>query len=181
MKGTVFSGWVLNHRSQLTPGIRRSPSHRINPAQTPVVVDKPRNTHLANGGAILLLRAGETKKRRHAGGGSPATPRVRCWRRRVEPLSGRLRATTTSACRKAAYRPVITSNAATGSRPPEISAISWRSVDLAEIVIEINGVEQDRWSIADLVRPVPELDRRHQRLHHPAAGRCGADRQRTSG
>lgn len=31
------------------------------------------------------------------------------------------------------------------------------AADRLEIVTEINGVEQDRWSTADLVRSVPEL------------------------
>lgn len=31
------------------------------------------------------------------------------------------------------------------------------NADRLEIVTEINGVEQDRWSTADLVRSVPEL------------------------
>lgn len=31
------------------------------------------------------------------------------------------------------------------------------TTDAVEIITEINGVEQDRWSTADLVRSVPEL------------------------
>lgn len=52
MKGTVFSV-ALNHRSQLDAWDQafHQPPYQT-PPKTPVWFIKPRNTHLANGGAI---------------------------------------------------------------------------------------------------------------------------------
>lgn len=59
MKGTVFSV-ALNHRSQLDAWDQafHQPPYQT-PPKTPVWFIKPRNTHLANGGAIPFP-AGET-------------------------------------------------------------------------------------------------------------------------
>ncbi|VTR25218.1 Homoprotocatechuate catabolism bifunctional isomerase/decarboxylase [Serratia fonticola] len=72
------------------------------------------------------------------------------------------------------YRPAIKAKCRDGFCPlGEVAPLA--STSNLEIITEINGVEQDRWSTADLVRSVPELTRRHQRLYYPATGGCGAD------
>ena len=53
------------------------------------------------------------------------------------------------------YRPAIKAKCRDGFCPLEIGQLA--NADRLEIVTEINGVEQDRWSTADLVRSVPEL------------------------
>ncbi len=54
------------------------------------------------------------------------------------------------------YRPAIKAKCRDGFCPlGEIGQLA--NADRLEIVTEINGVEQDRWSTADLVRSVPEL------------------------
>ena len=53
------------------------------------------------------------------------------------------------------YRPAIKAKCRDGFCPLGIGQLA--NADRLEIVTEINGVEQDRWSTADLVRSVPEL------------------------
>ncbi|MBC3378962.1 fumarylacetoacetate hydrolase family protein [Serratia fonticola] len=156
MKGTVFSV-ALNHRSQLDAwdqAFRAAPYQT--PPKTPVWFIKPRNTHLANGGSIPLP-AGETVQ-------SGATLAVVIGRtarkvaadKMADYVAGYALANDVSLPETSFYRPAIKAKCRDGFCPLG-EVVSLASTSGLEIITEINGVEQDRWSTADLVRSVPEL------------------------
>lgn len=125
MKGTVFSV-ALNHRSQLDAWDQafHQPPYKT-PPKTPVWFIKPRNTHLANGGAIPFP-AGETVQ----SGGTLAvivgdTARKVPADKVSEYLAGYALANDVSLPETSFYRPAIKRNAATASARWGISA-SWR-------------------------------------------------------
>lgn len=156
MKGTVFSV-ALNHRSQLDAwdqAFRAAPYQT--PPKTPVWFIKPRNTHLANGGNIPFP-AGETVQ-------SGATLAVVIGStackvaadKVADYVAGYSLANDVSLPETSFYRPAIKAKCRDGFCP--LGAVAQLgSTNNLEIVTEINGVEQDRWSTADLVRSVPEL------------------------
>ncbi|WP_419236318.1 fumarylacetoacetate hydrolase family protein [Serratia fonticola] len=156
MKGTVFSV-ALNHRSQLDAwdqAFRAAPYQT--PPKTPVWFIKPCNTHLANGGSIPFP-ADETVQ-------SGATLAVVIGRtaRKVpadkvaDYVAGYALANDVSLPETSFYRPAIKAKCRDGFCPlGEVAPLA--STSGLEIITEINGVEQDRWSTADLVRSVPEL------------------------
>ncbi|ELY1863108.1 fumarylacetoacetate hydrolase family protein [Serratia marcescens] len=156
MKGTVFSV-ALNHRSQLDAWDQafHQPPYQA-PPKTPVWFIKPRNTHLANGGAIPFP-AGETVQ----SGGTLAviigdTARKVPAAQVSRYLAGYALANDVSLPESSFYRPAIKAKCRDGFCPlGEIGQLE--TADRLEIVTEINGVEQDRWSTVDLVRSVPEL------------------------
>ena len=156
MKGTVFSV-ALNHRSQIDAWDQAFHEPPYNtPPKTPVWFIKPRNTHLANSGAIpfpagekvqsgatLAVVIGDTARKVSAG-------------RVADYLAGYALANDVSLPESSFYRPAIKAKCRDGFCPlGDIGQLS--ATGRLEIVTEINGVEQDRWSTADLVRSVPEL------------------------
>lgn len=156
MKGTVFSV-ALNHRSQIDAWDQAFHEPPYNtPPKTLVWFIKPRNTHLANGGAIpfpagekvqsgatLAVVIGDTVRKVPAG-------------RVADYLAGYALANDVSLPESSFYRPAIKAKCRDGFCPlGDIGQLS--ATGKLEIVTEINGVEQDRWSTADLVRSVPEL------------------------
>ncbi len=156
MKGTVFSV-ALNHRSQLDAwdqAFRSAPYQT--PPKTPVWFIKPRNTHLTNGGSIPFP-AGETVQ-----SGATLAVVIGSTARKVSAdkvaayVAGYALANDVSLPETSFYRPAIKAKCRDGFCPlGDIASLG--STDNLEIVTEINGVERDRWSTADLVRSVPEL------------------------
>lgn len=156
MKGTVFSV-ALNHRSQLDAwdqAFRSAPYQT--PPKTPVWFIKPRNTHLINGGSIPFP-AGETVQ-----SGATLAVVIGTTARKVpvakvaDYVAGYALANDVSLPETSFYRPAIKAKCRDGFCPLG-EVVPLNNVDRLEIVTEINGVEQDRWSTADLVRSVPEL------------------------
>lgn len=156
MKGTVFSV-ALNHRSQIDAWDQAFHQPPYNtPPKTPVWFIKPRNTHLANGGAIPFP-AGEKVQ-----SGATLAVVIGDIARKVpaervaDYLAGYALANDVSLPESSFYRPAIKAKCRDGFCPlGDIGQLA--ATDRLEIVTEINGVEQDRWSTADLVRSVPEL------------------------
>ena len=156
MKGTVFSV-ALNHRSQLDAwdqAFHAAPYQT--PPKTPVWFIKPRNTHLANGGSIPSP-VGEVVQ-----SGATLAVVIGSVARKVTAenvdshVAGYALANDVSLPETSFYRPAIKAKCRDGFCPMgELAKLS--STRNLEIVTEINGVEQDRWSTADLVRSVPEL------------------------
>ncbi|CAI1569312.1 TPA: fumarylacetoacetate hydrolase family protein [Serratia fonticola] len=156
MKGTVFSV-ALNHRSQLDAwdqAFRAAPYQT--PPKTPVWFIKPRNTYLANGGSIPFP-AGETVQ-----SGATLAVVIGSIARKVaadkvaDYVAGYALANDISLPETSFYRPAIKAKCRDGFCPlGEVAPLA--STSNLEIITEINGVEQDRWSTADLVRSVPEL------------------------
>jgi len=156
MLGTIFSV-ALNHRSQLNVWEQafHAPPYKA-PPQTPVWFIKPRNTYLANrgvipfpagetvfSGATLALVIGQTAQK-------VALDNV------ADYLAGYALANDISLAETSFYRPAIREKCRDGFCPlGEITP----QVDLSDLQIttEINGVRQDRWSTADLVRSTAEL------------------------
>lgn len=156
MKGTVFSV-ALNHRSQLEAWdhVFHSAPY-LTPPKTPVWFIKPRNTYLTNGGTIPFP-TGETVQ----SGATLAVVigRVACKvpvEKVTDYVTGYALANEVSLPESSFYRPAIKAKCRDGFCPLG-DMVSLGSTDNVEIVTEINGVEQDRWSTADLVRSVPEL------------------------
>ncbi|MFI8415049.1 fumarylacetoacetate hydrolase family protein [Serratia sp. NPDC078593] len=156
MKGTVFAV-ALNHRSQLDvwhQAFGEAPYQT--PPKTPVWFIKPCNTLLAHGGTIPLPM-GETVY-----SGATLAVMIGHTARKVpvaqatDYIAGYALANDISLAEESFYRPAIKAKCRDGfcplgerGRPAEISQL--------HIITEINGVEQDRWSTADLLRSASEL------------------------
>lgn len=156
MKGTVFSV-ALNHRSQLDAWdheFRQAPYQTL--PKTPVWFIKPRNTHLANGGTVPYP-TGEVVQ----SGATLAVVIGKLARQlRVDQVDGVIAgyalANDISLPETSFYRPAIKAKCRDGFCPlGEIASL--KSTNKIDIITQINGVEQDRWSTADLLRTVPEL------------------------
>ncbi|QGH60718.1 fumarylacetoacetate hydrolase family protein [Serratia proteamaculans] len=156
MKGTVFSV-ALNHRSQMDAWDQafHQPPYKT-PPKTPVWFIKPRNTHLANGGAIPFPAGEQVQSGATLAVVIGNTARKVPAARVADYLAGYALANDVSLPESSFYRPAIKAKCRDGFCPlGDIAQLA--TSDRLEIITEINGVEQDRWSTADLVRSVPEL------------------------
>ncbi|WP_346826918.1 fumarylacetoacetate hydrolase family protein [Serratia inhibens] len=156
MKGTVFSV-ALNHRSQIDAWDQAFHEPPYNtPPKTPVWFIKPRNTHLANGGAIPFPAGEKVQSGATLAVVIGAIARKVPAERVADYLAGYALANDVSLPESSFYRPAIKAKCRDGFCPlGDIGQLS--ATGKLEIVTEINGVERDRWSTADLVRSVPEL------------------------
>lgn len=156
MKGTVFSV-ALNHRSQIDAWDQAFHEPPYNtPPKTPVWFIKPRNTHLANGGAIPFPAGEKVQSGATLAVVIGAIARKVPAERVANYLAGYALANDVSLPESSFYRPAIKAKCRDGFCPlGDIGQLS--ATGKLEIVTEINGVERDRWSTADLVRSVPEL------------------------
>lgn len=156
MKGTVFSV-ALNHRSQMDAWDQtfRDAPYKT-PPKTPVWFIKPRNTYLSHGGRIPLPAAEKVYS-----GGTLAlvigdTARQVPAAQAAAHIAGYALANDVSLAESSFYRPAIKAKCRDGFCPlGEMAQLD--NIDRLQIVTEINGVEQDRWSTADLVRSGAEL------------------------
>ncbi|MBC8954014.1 fumarylacetoacetate hydrolase family protein [Xenorhabdus sp. PB62.4] len=156
MKGTVFAV-ALNHRSQIDfwNGAFHEAPYKT-PPKTPIWFIKPRNTVIGSGD-VIPHPAGETVQ-----SGATLAMLIGKTARKVsiqdadQYIAGYALANEVSLPETSFYRPAIKAKCRDGFCPiGQMSKI--RSVELLDIVTEINGQEVDRWSTKDLVRSAQEL------------------------
>ncbi|MGG4624633.1 fumarylacetoacetate hydrolase family protein [Serratia odorifera] len=156
MKGTVFAV-ALNHRSQLDAWHQafREPPYKT-PPKTPVWFIKPRNTFLANGGAIPLPQGEAVYSGATLAMVIGDVARKVPVQQAADYIAGYALANDVSLAEDSFYRPAIKAKCRDGFCPlGDIGPLA--ALDDVQIVTEINGVEQDRWSSADLLRSPAEL------------------------
>lgn len=155
MKRSVFAV-ALNHRSQTEAWQARfHQSPYQTPPKTPVWFIKPRNTHRRDGDTIAL------PNEQTYSGGTLAVIIGRTARKVAEGeaadyIRGFALANELSLAEAHFYRPAIKAKCRDGFCPiGEPAAL--KDAGALEIITEVNGVEQQRWSTADLHRDAAAL------------------------
>ncbi|MEQ4531461.1 MAG: fumarylacetoacetate hydrolase family protein [Mixta sp.] len=156
MKRTVFAV-ALNHPSQTEKwhDAFHQPPYQT-PPETPVWFIKPRNTQRRNGDSISLPAGEQTWS-----GGTLAVVIGKTARKVAASDAGRYiagyaLANELSLAEESFYRPAIKAKCRDGFCPVG-DVVTLRNADEVEIITEVNGEEQQRWSTRELHRNAAEL------------------------
>ncbi|WP_058910475.1 fumarylacetoacetate hydrolase family protein [Entomohabitans teleogrylli] len=156
MKRSVFAV-ALNHVSQIAvwdDAFHQAPYQT--PPKTPVWFIKPRNTHRAHGDVIGLPQGLTTFNGATLAVVLSKTARKVMPENAADYIAGYALANELSLAEESFYRPAIQAKCRDGFCPiGDIAALA--DADALEIITEINGVEQQRWSTADLQRNAAQL------------------------